>query len=70
MKDTLITAAVTIAALGGMLVLLAWPLQLLWNSCLVSAIDGVHAISFWQALGLNILASILFKNTSVKKESK
>jgi hypothetical protein len=70
MKDGLLTAAVTITVLGGMLILLAWPLQLLWNSCLVSAIDGVNAISFWQALGLNILASILFKDTSVRKESK
>jgi hypothetical protein len=56
MKDGLLTAAVTITVL--------------WNSCLVSAIDGVNAISFWQALGLNILASILFKDTSVRKESK
>ena len=70
MKDGLLTAAVTITVLGGMLIILAWPLQLLWNSCLVSAIDGVNAISFWQALGLNILASILFKDTSVRKESK
>jgi hypothetical protein len=70
MKDGLLTTAVTITVLGGMLILLAWPLQLLWNSCLVSAIDGVNAISFWQALGLNILASILFKDTSVRKESK
>ena len=49
-------------------VVLAWPTQLLWNACLVPAIDGINAIGFWQALGLNILANILIKsNTSSKK---
>ena len=44
--------------------ILALPTQLLWNGCLVDAVDGIHQIGFWQALGLNFLFSILFKNST------
>ena len=44
-------------------VLLALPTQLLWNNCLVPAVDGINQIGFVQALGLNFLFSILFKST-------
>lgn len=43
--------------------LAAWPVQWLWNNCLTNAVDGVNAITFWQALGINILFSILFKSS-------
>jgi hypothetical protein len=58
-----------IALLVAAAILFAWPVQLLWNGCLVGAVDGVHPITFWQALGLNFLFSILFKTstTSSKK---
>jgi hypothetical protein len=50
-------------------ILLAWPVQLLWNGCLVDAVDGIHPIGFWQAMGLNFLFSILFKaSTSYNKK--
>lgn len=50
-------------------VILAWPVQLLWNGCLVPAVDGIHTIGFWQAMGLNFLFSILFKaSTSTDKK--
>lgn len=49
--------------------ILAWPVQLLWNGCLVSAVNGVNEIGFFQALGLNILFSILIK-PSTKMPSK
>lgn len=45
-------------------VLLAWPTQWLWNNVLIGAVDGVHPIGFWQALGINILFNMLFKNHS------
>ena len=62
-----LTKVVAIAGLVVvMTVVLAWPVQLLWNSSLVPAVDGVNQITFWQALGINLLAAILFKNTSVK----
>ena len=56
---------VFLSALGLLVVtavLLAWPTQWLWNNVLMGAVDGVHPIGFWQALGINILFNILFKN--------
>jgi hypothetical protein len=48
-------------------VLMAWPVQYLWNNCLIPAVDGTHPIGFWQALGLDVLFGILFKaNVSSK----
>lgn len=64
-------AQVFLAAVIGVAILsifMAWPTQLLWNSCLAPAVNGINQIGFWQALGLNVLASILFKsNYSAKK---
>jgi len=45
---------------------LAWPTQWLWNNSLIGAVDGVHPITFWQALGINFLFGILFKNSNSK----
>ena len=56
--------AVALLALGA--IVLAWPVQLLWNYSLVGAVDGVHPITFWQALGINFLFGILFKNSNSK----
>jgi hypothetical protein len=47
-------------------VLLAWPVQWLWNNSLIGAVDGIHPITFWQALGIGFLFSILFKNSNTK----
>lgn len=58
---TLVTA-VAILAFGA--IVLAWPVQLLWNYSLVGAINGVNPITFWQALGINFLFGILFKNSN------
>jgi hypothetical protein len=49
--------------------LLAWPVMMLWNGCLVGAIDGVREIGWLQAWGLQFLFGILFKTTiSTKKD--
>jgi hypothetical protein len=56
---------VFLSALGLLVVtaiLLAWPTQWLWNNVLIGAVDGIHPIGFWQALGINILFNMLFKN--------
>jgi hypothetical protein len=45
--------------------LMAWPVMLLWN-WLIPTIFKLPQIDFWQALGLNLLASILFKSSSYK----
>lgn len=50
-------------------VLMAFPTMWLWNGCLVPAVDGIHEIGFLQALGLNVLFSILFKSTSTKSNN-
>lgn len=40
--------------------LLAWPVKLLWN-WLMPVIFGLPVITFWQAAGLMLLISILFR---------
>lgn len=62
-----------IAFLGTLVVIvllamvLALPTQLLWNDCLVGAVNGVNEIGFWQALGINVLSGILFKSSNTSK---
>ena len=51
-------------------IVMAWPTQLLWNGCLVPAVDGIHELGFWQALGINVLFQMLFKSTNSVKSSK
>ena len=56
-----------LTALGALVitaVILCWPTQWLWNNVLVGAVDGVNPIGFWQALGINILFNMLFKNNN------
>jgi hypothetical protein len=50
-------------------ILLGLPLQLLWN-WLMPTIFNLPTITFWQAMGLNIMASILFKDNSIKTNDK
>ena len=47
--------------------LLAWPVMMLWNNCLVGAIDGVKSIGWLQAWGIQFLFALLFKTTLTKK---
>lgn len=61
-------AALVLISLVAMV--LAWPVQILWNSCLVPATVIALPINFWQALGLNFLFSILFKDSSNSFKSK
>ena len=50
-------------------IILAWPVMLLWNGCLVPAVTVCRDISFWQAFGLSILFSMLFKSSSTNTNS-
>ncbi len=43
--------------------LFTFPTMWLWN-WLMPAIFGLIKISFWQALGLNLLCGLLFKDSS------
>jgi hypothetical protein len=44
--------------------LLSLPVWLLWNGCLVDAINGVNEITWLQAWGISILCGFLFKPTT------
>ena len=49
--------------------LLSYPIMLLWNGCLVPAVNGLHTISWLQAWGIMILFGFLFKSSvSTKSE--
>ena len=43
--------------------LLSWPVYMLWNGCLVGAVNGVNEVTWLQAWGINFLCGILFKTT-------
>ncbi len=48
--------------------LLAWPVMMLWNGCLVPAVEGVKEIGWLQAWGLQFLVNMLFKLSVTKKD--
>ena len=72
MLDKVITVAgATVVVLAIVVVLglvLSFPLMLLWNGCVVPAINGVQEITWLQAWGILIVSNLLFKSTSYRKE--
>jgi hypothetical protein len=46
---------------------LSWPVMMLWNGCLVDAVDGVNEVTWLQGWGLSFLFSILFKQGATTK---
>lgn len=68
MKNSFEGFAVLIGLLAIVIVLLGYPVMLLWN-WLIPEIFGLSEITFWQAIGLNILCTILFRpNINIKKD--
>ena len=67
--EALFTIVGGIAFLVFLSFLLSWPVYMLWNGCLVDAVDGVKQVTWLQAWGLNFLFGILFKNSSVSTKS-
>lgn len=55
-----VMAGIGVIFIVGLLV--SVPTMLLWNGCLVPAVDGVHEITVLQALGLSVLASFFFRS--------
>ena len=53
--------------LVGVAFLIGGPLWLLWN-WLMPTIFGLPYITFWQAVGLNVLSAILLGKINVKKD--
>jgi hypothetical protein len=63
MKNNILEYVLTIIGLLVLAVILfGYPTLLLWN-WLMPTIFNLPYITFWQACGLNLLASILFKPT-------
>lgn len=63
MSNIIITVVGIIALVLAVSFLLSWPVMMLWNGCLVGAIDGVHEVSWLQAWGISVLCGFLFKTT-------
>lgn len=49
-----------LGATFGLLCLESWLVMLLWNATLPAIFGGVTAIGFWQSVGINLLATMLF----------
>ena len=62
--DVLFTVIGGIAFLVFLSFLLSWPVYMLWNGCLVDAVQGVKEVTWLQAWGINFLFGILFKPSS------
>ena len=65
MKQTTHDIFLVIGILMLAVILFGAPLMVLWN-WLMPTIFGLPEIGFWQACGLQLLATILFKSTSLK----
>jgi hypothetical protein len=61
--DALLVAVGGIAFLVFLSFLFSLPVYLLWNGCLVGAVNSVNEITWLQAWGINILSGFLFKTT-------
>ena len=48
--------------------LLSWPVMVLWNECLVPAVQGINEVTWLKAWGLSVLAGFLFNKTTTVKE--
>ena len=67
-EETLSRVLLALGVIALLGILLGLPLQLLWN-WLMPTLFNLPVITFWQALGLNMLAGILFKsNINIKKD--
>jgi hypothetical protein len=72
MKDVVEALGKIIGIVAAILVvsfLLSWPVMMLWNGCLVGAVDGVREIGWLQAWGLQFMLNLMFKTTMVTKKN-
>lgn len=65
--ETLLKILGLIALFILLALLTAWPTQLLWN-WLMPVIFGLTKITFWQALGINLLTGTLFRTSYNKSK--
>lgn len=69
MEKVLVVIATVIGTLVLVALILGLPLMLLWN-WLMPTLFSLPVITFWQAVGLNILSGILFGNKNYKSNDK
>jgi len=67
MKNNFLAFASLLGIICTMLLISGYPLMWLWN-WLMPIIFGLPEITFWQAIGLNLLSTVLFKSTTIKKD--
>ena len=67
MKQTIHNIFYVIGLLMLSVILLGGPLMVLWN-WLMPTIFYLDEITFWQACGLQLLATLLFKTINTKKD--
>ena len=69
MKNSFEAIAAIIGMIAIVIVLLGYPLMLLWK-WLMPELFGLSEITFWQAIGLNILCTIMFRpSVNIKKQN-
>ena len=72
MMEKIVLILLLWAAAVALGMLMAWPIQMLWNYALVGSITGVNEISFWQAYGIFLLVRLItytdFGNSYNKKQ--
>jgi hypothetical protein len=69
MKNIIESIATFLGLIAIVIVILGYPVMLLWN-WLIPELFGLSEITFWQAIGLNILCTILFRpSINIKKQN-
>jgi len=66
-KVTIGAAVVALMVAVAFSFLLSLPVMLLWNGCLITAVDGVHELTWLQAWGISLLFGLLFKTSATTK---
>ena len=57
----LITLTAGFAMLALVAVIIAWPIQLLWNECIVGMVNGTNPITIFKSMVLFVLIKIVFE---------
>ena len=68
MKSSFESIAAFLGMIAIVIVILGYPLMMLWN-WLMPVLFKLPEITLWQAIGLNLLSTILFKSTTTIKKS-
>ena len=70
MKELIVSFTAVIAGIITLLFIsfvLSWPVMILWNECLMPAVEGIKEIGWLQAWGISTLCGILFKTNITQK---